>query len=120
MKESGLEDLGFLRLTEWELRNDKIKPQSTDWDNCSGWLYAFVTGGLIRYVGMTSFVLRSRLDGYSYQANDRVGGEIYSLLSEGRSVEIYGARRQDASEGELKAEESALIQAFDPDWNVHA
>ena len=71
-----LQNYGFQQLTSWEIRNGKIKPETLDWDKCSGWIYAFVTEGHVRYIGIESTVLRSRLDGYSYQLNDPVGVDL--------------------------------------------
>lgn len=65
-------------------------------------------------------VLRSRLDGYSYQVNDRVYAEISRLLEMGNSVAIYGTRRPLVPKDELEIEESRLIELFRPDWNIRA
>ena len=113
-----LQRCGFEFLTCWELRNGKIKPQSLAWDDCSGWIYAFVTDGRIRYIGIATTVLRSRLDGYAYQINDRVGALIGALLNGGAKVDIFGMRRRGVSKTELEAEESSLIKMFATAWNI--
>jgi hypothetical protein len=113
-----LQQCGFEFLTCWELRNEKIKPQTVTWDDCSGWIYAFVTEGRVRYFGIATTVLRSRLDGYAYQINDRVGALIGALLNAGGKVEIFGTRRRGISKTELEVEESRLIKMFSADWNV--
>lgn len=113
-----LQQFGFQFLTNWELRNGKIKPQSIEWDNCAGWIYAFVTEGRARYIGIATTVLRSRLDGYAYQMNDRVGALIGALLENGVNIGIFGSRRPGISKMDLETEESTLIRAFAPDWNV--
>ena len=115
---SKLQQNGFQFLTNWELRNEKIKPQSVAWDDCAGWIYAFVTDRRVRYVGIATTVLRSRLDGYSYQTNDRVGTLIGALLGNGVKVEIFGTKRTGVSKSELEKEESRLIEALATDWNV--
>jgi len=116
--EAGLQQNGFRYLTKWELRGNTIKPISLDWDDASGWIYAFVAEGCVRYVGIASTVLRSRLDGYSYQINDRVRALIRKSLEGGRSVSIYGLERPEATREELEEQESAFIRNLNPDWNV--
>jgi len=116
--EKEIQDHGFQKLTSWEIRNGKIKPERLDWDNCSGWIYAFVTGGCVRYIGIASTVLRTRLDGYSYQLNDTVGANIKKVLEDGAEVNIFGVKRPERTKPELEEEESMLIKKFDPDWNV--
>ena len=116
--ESDLQQHGFRYLAGWELRGNTIKPNSLDWEEVSGWIYAFAAEGYVRYVGIASTVLRSRLDGYSYQINDRVGTLIRESLERGCSVGIYGLERPEASREELEEQESTLIRNFGPDWNV--
>jgi hypothetical protein len=115
-----LKDYGFQQYTSWEIRNGKIKPETLDWDNCSGWIYAFVTGVRVRYIGIASTVLRSRLDGYSYHLNDPVGANIKKVLKNGAQVKIFGVKRPERTKSELEKEESMLIKQFDPDWNVRS
>lgn len=116
--EAQLTRRGFRHLTSWELRNDVIKPSSTAWDKGSGWIYAFATEGRVRYIGIASTVLRTRLDGYSYQLADRVGSLIRQSLKLGSSVSIYGVERPGVSKESLEKEESCLIRELRPDWNV--
>ena len=115
---AALKSRGFALLTVWELRNTSIKPRCTCWDTTSGWLYAFVTNVRVRYIGMSTTVLRSRLDGYSYQANDRVGRLIRDQLAREVPVEIYGTKRNQLTRKRLEQEERLLINEFRPDWNA--
>ena len=73
-----------------------------------------------RYIGIASTVLRSGLDGYSYQLNDPVGANIKELLKNGAEVKIFGVKRPERTKLELEKEESMLIKQFDPDWNVRS
>jgi hypothetical protein len=109
---------GFVRLTVWSLLKGRIKPSSCEWDTCPGWIYAFLTDGHVRYLGIATTVLRSRLDGYSYQLNDVVGARVMQALKDGCNVEIFGTRRPGAPKPQLEVEESGLINEFDTDWNV--
>ena len=117
---NSLQSYGFQKLTKWEIRKEKIKPATIDWDDCAGWVYAYVAEGKLRYLGITTSVLRSRLDGYSYQVNDRVGQKILNLLQRNVEVEIYGVKRPEVEKFGLEEEESRLIKELDPDWNVRA
>lgn len=113
-----LTDYGFGLLTSWQVRNGKTKPDTTEWDVVSGWIYAFVEGRTVRYIGIATTVLRSRLDGDSYQINDRVGAEVLRALKYGKDISIYGVKRRGVSKEALEREESALIARFDTLWNV--
>jgi hypothetical protein len=113
-----LEEIGFERLTEWEVRSEFIKPVSTSWDTCAGWLYAYVVSTKVMYIGIATTVLRSRLDGYSYQINHKVGRLTRSELDKGGEVLIYGVRRPGIPGTDLEVEESCLIARFNPPWNV--
>jgi hypothetical protein len=73
-----------------------------------------------RYIGIVSTVLRSRLDGYSYQLNDPVGANIMGVLGNGAVVKLFGVKRPERTKQELEKEESMLIKQFDPDWNVRS
>lgn len=115
-----LQTYDFEFLTEWELRSGKIKPLTTEWDTSSGWIYAFTVENRIMYIGIATTVLRGRLDGYSYQINDRVGILIRTQLESRKVVSIYGARRPGISKSDLEIEESSLIARFSTSvaWNV--
>lgn len=114
----GLIGYGFRHLTVWELRGERNKALTTEWDLTAGWIYSFVTDVRVRYIGIASTVLRTRLDGYSYQINDSVGGFIREQLRQNVPVGIYGVERAGAPKMQLQAEESRLIDRFKPDWNV--
>lgn len=113
-----LQDHGFEHITDWEKRRDRIKPASLEWEEQSGWIYAFATDNRVRYVGITTMVLRSRLDGYSYQIKDRVGNLIAESIGAGATCRIFGLRRGGAGEAELEEEEQELIALLGADWNV--
>jgi hypothetical protein len=115
---SHLASHGFERITRWALHNDTIKLESLAWKETAGWIYAFVSQNRIRYVGITTMVLRSRMDNYSHLVGDRVRPLICSCLQEGHGVEIYGIRRPKIAKVDLESEESGLIREFKTDWNV--
>ena len=119
-----IQNIGFEYITDWVFKDDRVKPASLDWEEISGWIYAFVTEDKIRYIGMTETVLRTRLDQYSYQKNkqhpdtsDRVRGYIQECLDQDITVNIYGLEQPEKSKPEIEALETELINKFDPDWN---
>lgn len=109
---------GFARLTHWEVHKDRIKPNSLKWKDSAGWIYAFVAEGRVRYVGITTMVLRSRLDAYSHHIGDKVREYIRTCLLQGHEVEIFGTRRPAIEKAALESEESKLMKDFRTDWNV--
>ena len=115
---TALNQTGFMYLTDWMLKGETIKPDTVSWDTTAGWIYAFVVDTQVCYIGITTGVLRSRLDSYSYQINDRVGACIKAELQSGRIVEIYGMPRKLVPQADLEREESQLISVHSPIWNV--
>ncbi len=100
------------------MKGGKIKPATLDWEDHSGWLYAFVVQGEVKYIGLAGRVLRSRLDDYTYIKNSqttRLREAIFAELKAGRSVQIYGWKefKKDA----LIAEEVRLRATYRPPWN---
>lgn len=122
MIESGaqklLADSGFEPITKWIADNERIKLESLAWNDVSGWIYAFVVNDRVRYIGITTMALRSRMDSYRDLANDRVRSLIRNCLEAGDCVEIYGLRRSGVTPRELEREESAFMEVFRTDWNV--
>jgi hypothetical protein len=109
----------FEPITDWILDGDRIRLASLDWAETSGWLYAFVVeGSFVEYVGLTTRILRSRMDNYrdgKVDQNARLRGLISEALSEGKRVTIYGKRNPDLRR--LEAEEFRLRKAWTPGWN---
>jgi hypothetical protein len=97
------------------------------WEECGGWLYAFVVDEAVKYIGLTSGVLRTRLDQYrdgsdSYGHESQCGrikAEILRVLSAGHAVVIYGCRRPQWTKEALRVDERALIDEYRPTgiWN---
>lgn len=118
---SGLDEmigLGFEPVTEWVMKGDRIAPRSSDWSDHGGWLYAFVIAGEVKYIGLTTRVLRSRIRYYSHIKNSQTNHlrELVSeALSRGARVDIYGLRQHD--EAVLVAEEARLRALYPPPWN---
>ena len=110
--------MGFEPITEWEIRNERIKPRSLAYKEHGGWVYAFAVEGLVKYVGLTNRVLRSRLSDYSYITESqpkRLRSLIRSELESGNAVLIYGKRERD--ESALLREEARLRVKYELEWN---
>lgn len=110
--------IGFERITEWVMKGDKIQPRSFDWKDHGGWLYAFVVGGEVKYIGLTDRVLRSRMSDYTHMKHSqttRLRGLIITELTAGRSVQVFGWRQSDKAT--LVAEEGRLRGTYRPPWN---
>ena len=100
------------------MKGEKIGPRSFDWKDHSGWLYAFVVDGEVKYIGLTDRVLRSRMSDYSHIKNTqtiRLRELIVDELRAGRIVQVFGLREPNTVK--LVAEESRLRAAHRPPWN---
>jgi len=109
---------GFEPITEWVLKGARIGPKSFDWKDQSGWLYAFVIEGDVKYIGLTTRVLRSRMSDYSHIRNSQTDEKralVLNALSNGKRVLVYGLKHRD--EGTLAAAEARLRAQHRPSWN---
>ena len=83
--------IGFEEITEWEIHKDSIRLKSLNWDENSGWLYAFVVKNRVCYIGLTTRVLRSRMDDYRHiqgSQTNRLRGLLVSELNKGNRVKV--------------------------------
>lgn len=90
--------LGFEPVTEWIMKGGRIGPPHFKWRDHSGCLYAFVVSGEVKYVGLTSRILRSRMSDYSHINNSQTNGlrdKIVAELAAGRRVEIFRLKQSD-------------------------
>ena len=110
---------GFTPLTEWTWQDGKIRLASIDWDKYSGWQYVFVVDDVAMYVGETSRLLRERMADYTGNTGEqptRLRNLIAGELKRKRPVLVYGRPEKDTSR--RLREESRLVEAFDPLWNL--
>ena len=116
-----LDDLlqfGYQPVTEWVMKNEKVRPASFTWKDYDGWLYAFVVDGEVRYIGLTDRVLRSRMSDYTHMKHTqtaRLRGLIAAELEAGRRVQVFGWKQN--SKAVLFAEEERLRAKYRPPWN---
>ena len=109
---------GFEPVTEWIRKGDRIGPKSFDWADHSGWLYAFVVEGEVKYIGLTTRVLRSRMSDYSHNRNSQTDDKralVMEALSAGKQVHVFGRKHRD--EVTLVTEEARLRALHVPSWN---
>ena len=111
-------EMGFKPIVTFHLKGDRFAPDSFSWKDSSGWLYAIVTEGEVKYVGLTGRVLRSRIDDYRHgvgEQGSRINGLVLELLRAGKAVQMYGKLAPDASFRE--AEELRLRTEYSLPWN---
>ena len=119
LRRKELEGLGFRRVTEWVIKEGKIVPPNFDWEDHAFTLYAFMVRGYVKYIGLSSHVLRSRMRNYTDAKTDqgaRVRNLVLEELNKGNRVWIYGRIEQGADI--LKIEERKLITVYALPWNV--
>lgn len=119
--EAGFERIGLCTLTGEE------SFQYSDRAPLDAGVYAFAVDGLIKYVGLTRFGLRTRLGHYVYghkaqKTSAHVKGLILGALRAGRQVEVLIARPPELSWNGLPVDgpaglETALIKLIKPEWN---
>lgn len=90
-------------------------------------VYAFAVDGLVMYVGLTRYGLRTRLGHYVYghaqqRTSARVKGLILGALADGRSVSVLVAMPPQMMWNGLPVDgaaglETGLIAALQPPWN---
>lgn len=114
---SELEALGFVPVVRLVVRNGRLKPEHLNWDDRSGWLYAFVEGNDVKYIGKTINILSMRLDAYSYGGDQgkRIRTWALDVLANGGELWLYGLRIQDWEF--MDREEMRLIRHCRPPWN---
>lgn len=90
-------------------------------------VYAFAVDGMVMYVGLTRYGLRTRLGHYVYghaqqRTSARIKGMILGALAEGKSVSVLVATPPQMMWNGLPVDgaaglETGLIAALQPPWN---
>ena len=110
---------GFKHISNWVRDDGQTKLAHLNWEERAGWLYAFVVDETVMYIGLTTGVLRSRMDNYRHFKQDqpaRLREHIEVELANGKDVLLYG--RQVPAGESLVVEEARLIRELDPPWNI--
>jgi hypothetical protein len=122
-------EIGFVHAGQWTLREDKELEVSLMRHAAQrNILYAFVTEGIVKYVGKTTRTLAERMAGYQRpgptQATNRKNNQrIRQCLEAGLGVEILalpdsGLLRYGTFHLNLAAGlEDDIIHTLDPEWN---
>ena len=123
-----LEFVGFYRVGQWRMAGGRPKCALTAEQETHNILYAFVAGGEILYIGVTTNILRRRM--YQYQkpgtrqlTGFRVHREIAAWLASGDAVDIYAL--PDPGDMEYRGFrlnlaaglEYSLLSGLNPPWN---
>ncbi len=119
-------DAGFDLLGECRANGDGAFAFTTQAPTDAG-VYAFAVDGIIHYVGLTRFGLRTRLGHYVYgherqKTSARVKGLILEALAAGRCVSVLIARPPQFEWNGLPVDgaaglETGLIKLIRPPWN---
>lgn len=125
---SRLQELGFIEIGEWVLKESGITYRLSELEDACPALYAFLVDGELRYVGKTVRPLKSRLYGYknpgkSQKTNSRNNLLINEALVEAKTVLILGYVAKDVqlmngfSVNLPAALEDSIIEELKPEWN---
>ena len=121
--------IGFRPAGEWALRDGRPAAEiDANAPTTRNVLYAFVTDGVVRYVGKTRITLSRRLYGYqnpgpTQRTNIRNHALIKAALGDGERVDIYvmpDSGQDTLGEFQINlpaALEDSIIQVLSPDWN---
>jgi hypothetical protein len=124
-----LENMGFRKLGEWEIAADKLQCIMTSDATAKNVLYAFISDGVVLYVGKTVRSLKQRM--YNYQnpgttqsTSIRCNKLIYDVVASGKSIDVhalpdngllfYGGFHVNLAAGL----EDSLVSNIKPVWNV--
>ncbi|WP_413674435.1 GIY-YIG nuclease family protein [Massilia cellulosiltytica] len=121
-------EIGFQRAGRWSLEGEELILQLNDLADRQNVLYAFVTGGTVKYVGKTTQSLQRRMFGYQkpnvdQRTNWRNRIAIVELLKRGQQIDILaladtGLLRYGSFHLNLAAGlEDSIIQTLKPEWN---
>ncbi len=128
-----LNEEGIFPLTRWELDGRAIRPyaleeaEETRPDMAAAsrsaappkaWIYAFVVGNRVMFLGATGQDIKTRLDAFEtshHPASMRIREHIRKALMEGKEVEICARPGPDPDT--LRREADDLTDELDPPWN---
>jgi len=121
-------NIGFKKVGDWQIVNQKPIPVLIDLDKSSNILYAFVCEGNVCYVGKTVRPLKSRMYNYknpgaSQTTNIIVRKNINISLNNGKKIDIYALPDSGLlSYGDFHLNlaaslEDSIIRILNPPWN---
>jgi hypothetical protein len=124
-----LQNMGFRKFGEWQIENDRLKCVFASDATARNVLYAFISKGVVLYIGKTVRSLKKRM--YNYQnpgptqsTSIRCHKLIFDTVTSGGSIEIhalldngllyYGGFHVNLAAGL----EDSLVSKSKPAWNV--
>ena len=121
-------NIGFQCVGHWKLKNSVLILDLDSHAKSSNVLYAFVSNGVVKYIGKTTQQFKTRMQGYKKPArtqatNLKNNENITKLLSEGEAVDIFllpdnGLLHYGNFHINLAAGlEDSLIAVISPPWN---
>ena len=124
-------DLGFVRIGSWQLEGENLVFKLHSNRNKTNFLYAFVAGNEVLYIGKSTQSVYRRLMGYknpgpTQETNFRNNRNIIGIISQGSIVEIYMFEEEkDYTYKGYKLNlaaglEDTVISELSPKWNLHA
>jgi hypothetical protein len=123
-----LEDMGFRKCGEWRLEASRLTCILTEHAAAQNVLYAFISEGVVLYVGKTVRSLKERMYGYqnpgpTQSTNIKGNTLILEKLGVGKSIEVhalpdhgllyYGGFHVNLAAGL----EDSLVATLKPIWN---
>jgi hypothetical protein len=123
-----LEQMGFRKCADWKIEKGTLKCRFIEHANAQNVLYAFVSDGVVLYIGKTVRTLKHRM--YNYQrpgptqsTSIRGNSLLRERISSGKQVEVhalpdngllyYGGFHVNLAAGL----EDSLLAALKPAWN---
>ena len=118
-----------MKVGRWTIEGSELVFELLDSRDQTNFLYAFVSGRRVLYIGKSTQTVYRRMMGYrkpgpTQRTNIRNNANLAEILSEGSAVEIYvlsddqsldyGGFRIDLAAGI----ENSLISGLRPEWNL--
>jgi len=124
-----LKKIGFKKVGEWKLHNNKPELTLHDAASESDILYCFVVNGVPKYIGKTTQTLTKRMYGYynpgsSQRTNIRNNQNLQLALQEGKHIDLFVLtdtkllKLGDFHINIAAGLEDSIISTLAPEWNL--
>lgn len=125
-----LKEVGFRKVADWYLTNNKLKIVINIADDNKQVLYCLVVNDIPMYIGKSGKSLKVRMSQYSLghvgqKTSKRIHDNLKSVLANDETVEVYTLYDQallhyGAFHINLAAGlEDSIIYEISPKWNIH-
>ena len=123
-----LEDIGFKKVGNWTLTEDRFSYAIQSNLDKKDLLYSFISDEKVFYIGKTTDSLKNRMNGYknaggSQRTNIRINNKIKELLNQRKQVYIFillddaNLKFKNYRISLASGLEDSLIAAIKPEWN---